>query len=208
MVSPWGRRRRACRSARGSRLALVVCERGGGYSALMQRPSHLSPGLTPNPSIEGTCSGLRPPHAPHVERWASEKQRSWSSVECCRASRLRRMNAHPVLSPAPHINRRCQSQSVGAAASLSLPLASATTGSAAASRATSVQFGNASLHRTNRVHGQRPRWSAAVSKRWSVRGAAAARVAALVVRAWRSLSVSVAAATVRSCSGLPISHQG
>ena len=163
----------------------------------------------PNPSIEGTRSGLRPPRAPHVKRWASEEQQSWSSVERCRASRLRRTNAHPVLSPAPHINRRCQSQSVGAAASLSLPLASATTGSAAASRATSVQFGCASLHRTNRVQGQRPRWSAAVSKRWSVRGAAAAaRVAALVVRAWRSLSLSMAAATVRSCSGLPVSHQG
>jgi len=69
LVSPWGRRR-ACRNARGSRLALVACERGGGYSALMQRPSRLSPRLTPNPSIEGTCSGgLRPPpHAPHVER--------------------------------------------------------------------------------------------------------------------------------------------
>ena len=69
-VGPWGRRRRACRSARGSRLALVVCERGGGYSALMQRPSHLSPGLTPNPSIEGTSSGMlrMPPAAPHVER--------------------------------------------------------------------------------------------------------------------------------------------
>ena len=24
--------------------------------------------VRPNPSIEGTCSGLRPPHAPHVER--------------------------------------------------------------------------------------------------------------------------------------------
>ena len=26
---------------------------------------------TPNPSIEGTRSGLRPTHAPHVKRWAS-----------------------------------------------------------------------------------------------------------------------------------------
>ena len=25
---------------------------------------------TPNPSIEGTLSGLRPPSAPHVKRWA------------------------------------------------------------------------------------------------------------------------------------------
>ena len=24
--------------------------------------------VRPNPSIEGTCSGLRPPHAPHVKR--------------------------------------------------------------------------------------------------------------------------------------------
>jgi hypothetical protein len=29
---------------------------------------------TPNPSIEGTLSGLRPPSAPHVKRWASARE--------------------------------------------------------------------------------------------------------------------------------------
>jgi hypothetical protein len=31
-------------------------------------PARLSSKERSNPSIEGTCSGLRPPHAPHVER--------------------------------------------------------------------------------------------------------------------------------------------
>ncbi len=31
--------------------------------------------MTPNPSIERTSSGLRPPSAAHVKRWASSKMR-------------------------------------------------------------------------------------------------------------------------------------
>ena len=27
--------------------------------------------MTPNPFIEGTASGLRPPAAPHIKRWVS-----------------------------------------------------------------------------------------------------------------------------------------
>ena len=47
--------------------ASVVWHAGTSYSASMQTKSRSST-VPPNPSIEGTCSGLRPPHAPHVKR--------------------------------------------------------------------------------------------------------------------------------------------
>jgi Protein of unknown function (DUF1161) len=40
---------------------------------------------TPNPSIEGTASGLRPPAAPHVERYASQTPTNVLVVHNCKA---------------------------------------------------------------------------------------------------------------------------
>ena len=44
---------------------------GSGVGSIQAVP-RLPTVVTPNLSIEGTASGLRPPAAPHVKRWASQ----------------------------------------------------------------------------------------------------------------------------------------
>ena len=47
---------------------------GSGVGSIQPVP-RLPTVVTPNLSIEGTASGLRPPAAPHVKRWASQRTR-------------------------------------------------------------------------------------------------------------------------------------
>ena len=66
LVSQWALPLRRCRSA------LPGTEPRGSGAGGSQAVTRLPTAVTPNLSIEGTASGLRPPAAPHVKRWASQ----------------------------------------------------------------------------------------------------------------------------------------
>ena len=55
-----------------SRRGLRGTVSSGSGAGSMQSVPRLPTVVTPNLSIEGTASGLRPPAAPHVKRWASQ----------------------------------------------------------------------------------------------------------------------------------------